>query len=463
MDEFIEEPEKKTPILKKVEVVVVGAGPAGFGAAMAAARNHADTLLVERYGFLGGGFTAQGVTELPVWLLTPNEAYGDKRPVVGGVIHEVIERLDQLGGVIKPLDWLKYKPGGESLWAELDPEMMKWVMLDMLQSAGVKLLLHSIVVSAVVENNKVKGVIVESKSGRHALLADVVVDATGDGDVAASAGAPYEKARGRLLAMTLQSKIANVNMEKAAKDPNLASSSLSEAIQRGELPPAGPKMLTEDPGPGMIGVWPLKIGPWYGRWLRKGEVNIWGPHSPGDCTDVLDLTEAEVSTRTKLLSYVEHLRRRVPGFEDAYLSWTPAQIGLRESRRILGEYFLTGDRDIEEGRTHDDVVVRSRRGDIGFLGVTGLPLLSRENLGPTFDIPYRCLLPLKIDGLLTSGRCISIDHKAATYFAPRDEATCMALGEAAGTAAALSSRKAVKPRDLDIGELQERLRGQGLI
>ena len=176
----------------------------------------------------------------------------------------------------------------------------------------------------------------------------------------------------------------------------------------------------------------------------------------GDCTNVLDLTKAELTTRKSLLPILNLFREHVPGYEKAYLSYTATQIGLRESRRVLGDYVLTADKDIKEGLMHEDVITKSRFELLG----AGFSTYTPER-SPVFDIPYRCIVPKVIDNLLVAGRCISIDHKAAINGALRTIDTCICLGQAAGTAAALSVKSKVRPRELPIAVLQQTLKMQG--
>ena len=455
--EFIVE-QKKTSIIKRVNVIVVGGGPAGFGAAIAAAEIGAKTLLIERYGFLGGMSTAGLVRYLPIDKLTPIESYGEKKPLQGGIVQELVQRLIELGGAIDPATSYPSSIGFETFFPT-DPEILKVVLPAMVRESGAEILLHSLAVDVVREDHMVKGVIIESKSGRQAVLADVVIDASGDADIAAAAGAEYEK-HNKPLMMTLNGALANVNIEKAIKYSRMEGREefnrlVQEAVEKGDLAAVEQQVLPEVP--------PIEVKPPIvlnpdklpANWHRRGETLGWMESVPGDCTNVQDLTRAELTAREAVLRIVNFFRKYVPGYENAYLSYTATQIGLRESRRVLGDYVLTADRDIREGMKHKDVVVRCRTGDARDLS-TYTP-----ELAPVWDIPYRCIVPKRIDGLLVAGRCISIDHKAATLLSPRDISTCIALGQAAGTAAALSVKVNVEPRKLDIKKLQETLIKQG--
>ena len=453
--EFINE-QKKTPVVRKVDIIVVGAGPAGFGAAVAAARNGAETLLVERYGFLGGMLTAGLVIWLPIDKLTPLKEIGETKPLQGGIIQELVERLITEGGATEPSISYKTAVGFET-HIPTDYEVCKVVLQHMAEESGADLLLHSLAVDVVKEGNEVKGVILESKSGRQAILADIVIDASGDADMAAAAGAEYDKCESPLI-MSLYGAMANVNIEKAIKYTRKEGeeefkSFVDKAIKSGDLVATEVKVL---PGTPPYAIKPPNMNDpdkLPANWYRQGETQGWLNSVGGDCTNVNDLTRAELTSRRNLLSIVNFFRKYVPGYERAYLAYTATQIGLRESRRVLGGYFLTYDKDMREGQKHPDVIVKSRDGH-----TRDMTACARA---PVFDIPYRCIVPRAIDGLLMAGRCISIDHEAALLLSPRDECTCMCLGQAAGTAAALCIKEKVKPRDIDIKTLQEELKQQG--
>lgn len=455
----IKEPAKKTPVLMKVDVIVGGGGTAGFAAAVTAARNGVDVLLIEKYGFLGGACTSGYVTLLPTWNLTPWKK--EDKPLISGIARELVMRLDEVGGSIQPDLAKKHQNSNPilpswSTWFQFDFEAMKIVMLDMIKEAKVKLLLHSYIVDVVRKNNKVKGVIIESKSGRRAIISDVVIDATGDGDISALAGAPFEQTKGpSVMPVTLPFYVGNVNNKKAKdylkKDPGLQNLLEKKASFFADKT----KNVLKIPVSLSLSYVQLPSGypDKYIQLTRNKEWYIWGAHSFGkDVTNVLDLTRAEVETRQKAKKIMEFIKKFVPGFESSYLVTTATQVGLRESRRISGGYKLTKN-DILQGSKFEDVILRSR---------TGERELTDKNSFPPFDIPYRCVVPEKIDNLLVAGRCISIDHKVAKYFSPRDIATCLGIGEATGTAAALAKKNKVTPRKLKVKKLQEKLLKQGI-
>lgn len=440
----VKEPERTIPVAMKTQVVVVGGGPAGFGATIAAAQNDVDVLLIERYGFLGGVGTGGYSIFLPLITLR----------LIGGVLSKLVDNALKFGGVIHPSEAEKVMKIDDLSMGmpntPYDTEVMKFVMNEMVEETGGKLLLDSLVVDAIVaENNQVKGVIIENKSGRTAILADIVIDATGDGDVMKAAGAPLRKPE-KSLPLTLMFRMNNVNndllLEERRKNPGLISTLLKKAMDKNDLdlPPAPERFVpgTEKSAPiPLIDVGYLPPLPWH----RKGEALIWGAHAQIDCTNAVDLSKAEIDTRKQVFEIARFLREYVPGFGESYLQDTAPQIGVRESRHIIGEYILTED-DIITGRRFEDAVVESACWD-------------RPSV--PYCIPYRSLIPQKIEGILAAGRCLSITPKGFLQNSPRDIPTCMATGEAAATAAALAIRSNVDLRHLDPAVLREALLRSG--
>jgi len=402
----ITEPARETPVVYEKDVVVVGGGPGGIIAATASGRNGADTLLVEQYGFLGGMATAG--------LMTSFNGFRNERPpnrlqTVKGIPQEVAMELAKLGGTT--LD-IAHKVDREIMEGDLpyavgfDPETLKLVALKMVKSAGVKIMLHTYMVGVIVENNVIKGVIVENKSGRQAVLAKIVIDATGDGDVAATAGAPFVKAKKegeRMMNMSLMYRLANVHPEKIERPRGI---------------------------------------------VIRNTIVKWGASVSGrDGIDFEDLTEAEIEAREKTVSMLEDLRKE-PGYEDSYLIQTAAHIGVRETRRFIGEYMIT-EEDALKGARFEDVVAISSNPVPSYYGKRFF--FDHEG----FDIPYRSLVPKKIDSLLLAGRCISAHQ--VPFQSLRSMAPLMALSQAAGTAGALCARDNVAPRRLDVSKLQKTL------
>lgn len=407
---MVVEPEREIPVERKVDVIVAGGGPAGLAAAVAAARIGVEVLLVERYSYLGGMATGGMVIRL---YETARYGHGISKEVLKRLSDMKAARLHQTAG--GPAGWREGTAlSGEEAWS-FDPEALKFVAEEMLSESGVTLLLHSFVVDAVREGRTVKGVIVEGKSGRHAFLSDVVVDATGDGDVAAASGASYRTGK-HPWGVNLDFRLGNVDLKRNLqwKDDNPQS---YEKLMG--------KLETE------VG----KI-----RWSRHVRDDVvWGLTPRNfwvvDALDDWELTRVGLECRRIIMKGVEFLKANMPGFEDAFLIDTGPQIGVRETRRIVGEYTLTKE-DIMNGKRFDDAI----------------------SSGP-FDIPYRCLVPREVDGLLVSGRCISTTQDALGSV--RNIPPCFVTGQAAGTAAALAVKKGVKPRRLNVSLLKETLKEKG--
>lgn len=441
--EVVKEPERTIPVTKKTQVVVAGGGPAGFGATIAAAQNNMDVLLIERYGFLGGVGTGGYSIFLPLITLK----------LIGGVLSKLVDKALKFGGIIEPSEAEKVMKIDDLSMGmpntPYDTEVMKFVMNEMVEEMGGKLLLDSLVVDAITEDNKVKGVIIENKSGRMAILADIVIDTTGDGDIIKAAGAPFKKPD-KSLPLTLMFRMNNVNtdvlLKARKKDPGLISTLVKKAMDKNDLdlPPAPERFI---PGTEKSAPIPLidVVYPPHPTWYRKGEVLIWGAHAQIDCANAMELSKVEIDTRKQVFEIVRFLKKYVPGFDKSYLQDTAPQIGARESGHIVGEYVLTED-DILTGKKFEDSVVRSACWD-------------RPSV--PYYIPHRCLIPQKIKGALAAGKCLSITAKGFLQNSPRDISTCMATGEAAGTAAALAIKNNIDLRNLDVAVLRKTLLQNG--
>jgi len=395
------EPQREIPVASDVDVVVAGGGPAGVAAAIAAARQGARTLLVERYGYLGGMMTGSYVTAVL--------GMGDgDRQIVRGIAQEFHDRLAPLKGL---------RPIGKCGDYAVDAEMFKWLCIVMLEEAGADVLLHALACGAVAEGNCVKGILVESKSGRQAVLAKVSVDATADGDLCHLAGARCEKS---IHDVSLRMTLTGVNKEKVEAFKRESPKRFDELM-------AQAKALNEGVVPGSI------------------------HRVPGiDVTDARQLTAIENRLRKATWAGIFFLRKNVPGYEDARLESTAPQLGIREARRIVGPYALT-EQDILGSAKFPDT--------IGRCGVHMKGYETYDVRGIEYDIPYRCLVPEPVDGLLASGRCISTTHEALNTM--RLIAPCIVTGQAAGVAAALAARQVIPPRRLATPTLQEALRRQG--
>ncbi len=404
------EPAHELPITRTCDVLVVGAGPAGLAAAVAAARAGARTLLVERFGYLGGTATASLMACINGFR---NQVEPDSVQTVRGIAEELILRLklvDGLGNSPYAQKGYPTEPGRLQYSYAVDTEKLKHTVLTMCIDAGVDLLLHTWFCDAIREGSSVRGVIVENKSGRQALMARVVVDASGDADVAARAGAPFRQIRGSEGKRLLDGLMYRIGF--GAKRP--------------------PGIYNCDFGTNAV---------------------VWGPvAAPMDGTNAEELSRAEVDARLRIYEDFARKQQEHPELADAAVMETPPLLGIRQTRFIEGEYTLTAD-DAISGRRFDDVVAISSCPIISFYGYRRY----LENEG--YDIPYRCLLPRGVENLLVAGRSISSEQQP--YESHRAMAPVMAIGQAAGAAAALCARTHVLPRRLEVARLQELLVSQG--
>jgi len=456
MDTYWEE-AREIPIRYRAEVVVVGGGVAGVSAAIAAARNGADTLLIERYGALGGNLT--------IGLLEASMSFHDRqgKQLIGGIPDEIVQRLKAAGGSVGHVE---DDVGYCGTVTPYDPEELKMVCLEMTREADARLLLHTWVVAAVVDSGRLTGLLIENKSGRQAVWGHVFVDCSGDADVAALAGAEFLKGRegdGLTQPMSILFKVGNVNVdgvigyvERFPDDFRLSKA---------------PSELRHSPA---IHLWGfgrvLETGyatgalPFHRSEMHvlivpdRGEAIINATRVSGDGTRTDDLTRAELELRRQVKALVEHLRQACPGFERSYLMTTAMGAQVRETRRIVGEYTLT-EADVVYGTPFPDAVVQNDFPiDLHMPKGTGMEGRLTES---SHQIPYRCLVPKTRDGLLVAGRCVSATREALG--AIRLTAPAMAMGQAAGTAAALAVRIGCQPRHVDTARLREALRIGGAI
>lgn len=440
---LLHEPPRATPVLDEVEVLVLGGGPAGLAAACAAARGGTRTLLVERYGFLGGMGTAAGVTN---FCGLHANVCGTLRQVVQGVGAELLARIDALGGLNAP--HLLF--GGRIAAQAYDTAAYKVAADELLRDAGARVLLHAWVAGVAMRDAAhIDAVLLETKSGRVALRARQFIDCTGDGDVAAHAGAPYEKGTDghTMMYPSTMMRIGGVDNARAGQAWLHVAERMQGAEARGERFARRSPILRPQKHPG--------------EWRANVTQLAHADGGPVDGTDALQLSAAESEGRRQSAGFLRFLRRDMPGFESAYLIDLPAQVGIRETRRIVGEYVLTEDDVLDCARFHDSIGVNGwpveehRAGDVAWRWQRGEP----EHCRGYNQLPWRMLLPRQVDNLLVAGRCASMTHGGQS--AARVSGACLVMGQAAGTAAALAVRQAAAPRTLEPTVLQASLQTAG--
>lgn len=377
----ITEPQREIPVVRNVDVLVVGGGTAGVPAALCAARLGAKTMLVERHNAFGGAITVGMTITLPAY------------PIVGAAFNEIMRRMqDQYRGVAEMTH--------ECRFVVIDQEMYKYEAMIMLEEAGVEILLNTLAVETIAEDGAVGGIIIENKSGRQAIRAKVVVDCTGDADIAFRSGAETVTApKDKLEPITLMWLAANVDVERVRKEDHVGGCDTS---------------------------------------VHPGEINVWGGTIRNlDGADAWDLTRAEIDLRKQSIAQWLDRRANWPGWEDSYIGHSAPHLGVRETRRLVGQYVVQ----------HTEMKDTQYDDSIG----------TAQHDGP---LPYRAMVPRDTDSLLVAGRCVSTD--SATQHTIRIAPTCALLGEAAGTAAALCTAQGMKPRELPADVLRPQLVKQGV-
>lgn len=446
------EAAREIEVVDEVDVLVVGGGPAGVSTAVAAARAGARTFLIERHAFLGGMWTAGMVLTLAGY----NSWLRPYQRCVGGVPGEWVARAAAMGGAQDSESWI----------LNSDPETMKLVADGLLAEAGVTCLLHTWGARPVMAGNRVRGAFIENVDGRMAIVAKVTVDCTGNGDFIARSGAEWEKGK-TLQPMTMPFRIGGVELDpsidiarpiripigpepvllqepllsryaSARHDVECDPAAMRSAVERGELPTFG--------------------GPWWGG-LEKDIAWVNVTRVYGDASVAAELTRAEMQARRDVFTISSYFKEHLPGFARGRLLQTSTQIGVRETRRLVGEHVLTADEIRTGARFGDSIAVGCWPIDVhppkGEVGVHAMyvPL--------PYGIPYRCLVPKNVGGLIAAGRCISVTREALG--STRVGATCAATGQAAGVAAALAACADTEPRALDVDHLRKTLTAQGAI
>jgi glycine/D-amino acid oxidase-like deaminating enzyme len=440
MTRKLTEPARQTPVRGEYDVVVLGGGPAGIAAAVAAARAGRKTLLVERYGFLGGMGTAAGVTN---FCGLHANVHGEIRQVVHGVADDLLERIARLGGLNTP-----HALFGKTVAQAYDTAAYKIAADDLMLSAGVEVLFHALAAGVVMDNERrVQALLLETKSGRCAVLARAFIDASGDGDLAAWAGAPYAlgDGHGNMLYPSTMFRVNGVDPQRAGKAWELIPKLMAQAEAEGRY---------RFPRKGAI-VRPQKSGiEW--RVNLTQLANAQGNAMNG--VDATELSDAEVLGRRQIASVAGFLRE-VPGFEQSYISDIAPQVGIRETRRVHGLYELT-ESDVLDCASFDDTI-----------GVNGWPLELHLKGDVEFrwpkipesrgfnQLPYRMTVPQGLDNVWIAGRCASMSHEAQS--AARVTGACFVMGQAVGLAAHLALAADSTNTGIGVAALQSALEDNG--
>jgi len=445
---------RKTPVNYECDVLVAGGGTAGVVAALAAARNGAKTILIERNGFLGGTLVSGAGPIHSFFNLYKAFPGAEEKQVIKGIPEDIINRLVECGG---SLGHLEQDKGGnyDSRITLIDWEIFKDVIFQMLEEAGVQILLHVMAVDVVKEQNTVKGVIIEGKSGREAILARTVIDATGDGDIAYFAGAEFVK-RHETTSAGFPFGMSNVDMPRLVRF--LEENGLITQLIRGNKGSDTDDVIR-------LG-FELKRIPAFKDFMEAN--GMWGPlgfsyHENNytyinscnlravDATDTVELSKAEIQLRRQAMKLARMLIEHIPGFERAYVSWTPPSVGIRLSRIIKCEYEMTLDDIVNCARFDDEVLL------YGFHDCA--PKIVIKDAG-YYGIPYRAFIPKGLNGILVAGRLITSTWEA--HMSTRNTGCCMAQGQAVGTAAAIAAKDGVDVRDVDIQNLRTTLKEQNV-
>ena len=457
--EKLVEPEREVPVLGEYDVVVCGGGPAGCAAAVASARRGARTLLLEKDGYLGGAT----VSQLVVVILSTNCADFQ------GIWHEVMGRLRKRDGVRFEMKPPRPQGGNPGCWGSVDPEQVKFVWDDLLSEAGAEILHHAYAATAILEAGVARGVFVETKAGRQAILAKRVIDTTGDGVVCAQSGVPWEQGDGTnkwAMSCTKVFRVGGVQWpEDWPTDEGMRklTADLAAAVERGDY---DAPVVTEQRR--LLGY--LRNKSWRLPGRRNEMMSVLSRVLRVDPLDPFDFTRAEREGREQARQAADFCCRYAPGFEEAYLLDTSAHLGVRSTRRVQGIETVTTDDALHLNRYEDGIARCSfgidvwpaesydkKAGDDGggdAFTITGVPRAERDEkiaAGECFDIRYGAILAANIENLMMAGRCLSADHYAES--ALRIQQTCMATGQAAGVAAALSLEAGVTPRELDVARL----------
>jgi hypothetical protein len=447
---YITEQSRKIPVIAEVDVLVVGSGPSGLAAAISSAREGVETMLVERYGCLGGNLTAVGVEGI-AWYR--REGTVD----VEGIGIEFEQRAKAMGAS---------SPEPQSKSEAINAEMFKVVADVLVQEAGVKVLLHSWVIDVIMEGNVVSGVVIHNKSGRFAIRAKRIIDCSGDADLAFYSGAPWIKTpKEEMLPVTVMFSVIGVDrarfleyvkenpttyrdwgknwdIQKGGKEDELFSPYLQKPFDQAREDGVIPKDMTS-----IGGTWSTISE--YGEATYLNMIHM--THYDG--TDVWDLTRAEMEGRRQALLAIKAMNQYVPGFEKARLRNFGMTLGVRDTRKIIGKYNLTADDVQNQARFEDSIGIFPEF-------IDGYGVLILPTTGRYYQVPFGILVPQKVENLLVAGRCVAGDK--ISHASVRNMMCCTVTGQGAGVAAAVSVKDKVEVSRVNIQHVQKALRAQNV-
>lgn len=439
-DSHITEPSRRIPLFGEYDVVVLGGGPAGIAAALAAGRRGRSTLLIERYGFLGGAGTAAG---LSTFCGLHAAVHGEHQRVIRGVADDILDRLEAMDGLNKPHLTVQNKITAQAY----DISAYKIAADELLASANVDVLFHAYGAGATMaSDDRIDTLLIETKSGRRAVRGQLFVDASGDGDLAAWCEVPFElgDGAGNMLYPSTMFRINGVDPEKAGKAWERIPELMAEAEREGQRFPRKKPIVRPQRNPI--------------EW-RANLTQIKNPDGTAvNGSDAVEFSYGEIEGRRQCWDVFQFIKSVTPGFEDAYIVEIAPQIGIRETRRIVGEYVLTEDDIINCGDFDDSIGVNGWPVEAHIQGDVKFVFTADGSRGYN-EIPYRIILPQRIENLFVAGRCASMSHEGQS--SARVSGPCFVMGQAAGTAADLALKANVTPRQVDVRGLQAALAADG--
>jgi hypothetical protein len=435
------ETSRETPIRGEYDVVVLGGGPAGIAAAVAAARKGNATLLVERYGFLGGAGTMSGLSNFCGLHAKIHGA--EHRQVVHGIVDDLLARIDRFEGLAA----MHPAYGGKIMAQAYDTAAFKLAADDLLQSARVSILFHAFAVGVAMQSDtRIDALLIESKSGRQAIRARVFIDCSGDADLARWAGAPYERSSAPYYTSHMF-RMSDVDAVKAAGARALIPQLMADAERRGEQ---------RFPRKGAIVNPIVHKSEWYANATQQKKPD----GSALDATNVDDLTYGELEGRRQIWQIFDFIHKNVPGFERAYIVDIPPQIGIRETRRIVGRYQLSVDNVMNCVDFPDAIGVNGWPVEAHVAGDVIIRFPTIADARGFHQLPFRMIVPRGIENLYVAGRCASMTHEGQS--SARVSGPCYVMGQAAGTAADLALKSGVACPDVDVAALQRQLGADGV-